>query len=181
MMYVLRVTWYMALQMKKKFEGLGDIIFRVMGQLSIPSSVEVTAPRPRHRQADITNPSKFEGDLVVIRWSGIWHHPTPFLCCGVHHTYARSGQGSKQPTVMTQFRRALKLAVDGRSVEFHPISSQLTTVFLKLDTVSNELTQHSLNRMTMRPHSFVGYTVVFSGEFINDAVRTVDVGRARSV
>jgi hypothetical protein len=26
----------MALQMKKKFEGLGDIIVRVMGQLSVP-------------------------------------------------------------------------------------------------------------------------------------------------
>jgi hypothetical protein len=51
----------MALQMKNKFEGLGDIIVRVMGQLSVPFSVEVTVPRSRHRQANITSPSMFEG------------------------------------------------------------------------------------------------------------------------
>jgi hypothetical protein len=123
----------MALQTKNKFEGLGDIILRVMGQLPVPFSVEVTVPRSRHRQADITSPNKFEGDLEVVRWSGMWHLPTPFLGCSVHHTYARGGQGSEQRTVMTQFRQALKLTIDGCSVELHTISSQLTTVFLKLD------------------------------------------------
>jgi hypothetical protein len=44
----LTVTWNMALQTKNKFEGLGDIILRVMGQLPVPFSVEVTVPRLRH-------------------------------------------------------------------------------------------------------------------------------------
>jgi hypothetical protein len=44
---VLRVTWNMALQMKNKFEGLGDIILGVMGQLPVPFSMEETVPRPR--------------------------------------------------------------------------------------------------------------------------------------
>jgi hypothetical protein len=55
----------MALQKKNKFEGLGDIILRVMSQLLVPFSVEVTVPRSRHRQADITSPSMFEGDQAV--------------------------------------------------------------------------------------------------------------------
>ena len=32
----MRVTWNMALQMKKKFDGLGDIIIGVVGQLLVP-------------------------------------------------------------------------------------------------------------------------------------------------
>ena len=54
-----RVTRNIALQTKNKFEGLGDIILRVMGQLAVPFSAEETFPRPRHRQADITSPSMF--------------------------------------------------------------------------------------------------------------------------
>jgi hypothetical protein len=82
---------------------------------------------------------------------------------------------------VTQFRNALELAVDGRSVELNGIGSQLTTIFLQLHAVSNELAQHNLDCMTMGPHLVVGYTVVFSGERMNDAIRTVDVRRARCV
>ena len=174
------MTWNIALQAKNKFEGLGDIIVRIMGQLPVPITAEETVPRLRHRQADITSPSMFEAEPEVVRWSGIWHFPTRFLGCSLHRTYSRGGQGIEHFTVMTQFRQALKLAVDGRSIEFHTISSQLTTVLLKLDAVSNELTQHNLDRMTMRPQFVVGYTVMFGGKLMNDAVRTVDVGRARS-
>jgi hypothetical protein len=56
----MRVTRNIALQTKNKFEGLGDIIHRVMGQLPVPIAVEETVPRSRHRQADITSPSRNE-------------------------------------------------------------------------------------------------------------------------
>jgi hypothetical protein len=46
--------------MKSKFEGLGDIIIGVMGQLPVPFSMEETVPRPRHRQADVTCPGMSE-------------------------------------------------------------------------------------------------------------------------
>ena len=62
----MRATWNMALQKKNKFEGLGDIIVGVMGQLPVPFSVEVTVPRSRHRQADITSPSMFEGEGIIV-------------------------------------------------------------------------------------------------------------------
>jgi hypothetical protein len=59
----MRVTRNIALQTKNKFEGLGDIIHRVMDQLPVPIAVEETVPRSRHRQADITSPSMLEGNV----------------------------------------------------------------------------------------------------------------------
>jgi hypothetical protein len=52
--------------MKSQFEGLGDIIVGVMGQLPVPYSVEVTVPRPRYRQSDITSPSMLEGEVIIV-------------------------------------------------------------------------------------------------------------------
>ena len=37
------MTWNIALQAKNKFEGLGDIIVRIMGQLPVPITAEETA------------------------------------------------------------------------------------------------------------------------------------------
>ena len=81
-----RVKRNIALQTKNKFEGLGDIILRVMGQLAVPFSAEETVPRPRHRQADITSPSMLEREPEVARWNGMWHLPARFLGCSVQHT-----------------------------------------------------------------------------------------------
>eukprot|EP01047_Picozoa_sp_COSAG01_P049800 COSAG01_NODE_4970_length_4580_cov_209.695827_3_plen_60_part_00 len=39
-----RVTRNIALQTKNKFEGLGDIILRVMGQFPVPCSAEERSP-----------------------------------------------------------------------------------------------------------------------------------------
>ena len=60
------MTWNIALQAKNKFEGLGDIIVRIMGQLPVPITAEETFLRLRHRQADITSPSMFEAEPEVV-------------------------------------------------------------------------------------------------------------------
>jgi|EP01047_Picozoa_sp_COSAG01_P024371 hypothetical protein len=49
----------MALQMKNKFEGLGDIILRVMGQLPVLFSVEVTVMRDT-RQRNTQNEASMQ-------------------------------------------------------------------------------------------------------------------------
>ena len=61
-----RVTRNIVLQTENKFEGLGDIILRVMGQFPVPCSAEETVPRSRHRQPDITSPSMLEGEVIIV-------------------------------------------------------------------------------------------------------------------
>ena len=109
----MRVTWNIALQAKNKFEGLGDIIVRIMGQLPVPITAEETVTRLRHRQADITSPSMFEAEPEVVRWSGIWHFPTRFLGCSLHRTYSRGGQGCTELS-----SSSINLEAAGRMVRF---------------------------------------------------------------